>query len=355
MKDNFSNQNNIFWALLIVLVLFLVGGVLLYMIGLLNLTNSFLPGNSKDEIILEERTIKQDTATSNEPAINPDPSPRPEIKILFGGDMMFDRNIRLAAQDQSYQYLFQPLAGLFDQQDLVVANLEGPVTNNQPVSVGTVPGSTNNYIFTFSPQIVSALKQHKVELVNLGNNHILNFGQDGYQQTLKYLSQGGIEYFGQIGSSVSKEQQQLSLIKEIRGYRIGFVSYNQFAQVGLEPVLAKIEQIKKQVDLVIVFAHWGNEYQPKANQVITNWAHQLIDQGADVIIGSHPHVVQNHEIYQEKHIYYSLGNFIFDQYFQPEVRQGLLVKLVINPVTKELSFKTYQIEMLKSGQTQLKN
>ncbi len=353
MKDNFSNQNNIFWALLIVLILFLVGGVLLYMIGLLNLTNSFLFGNSKDEIILEERTIKQDTTTSNEPAINPDPSPRPAIKILFGGDMMFDRNIRLAAQDQSYQYLLQPLAELFAKQDLVVANLEGPVTNNNPVSVGTVPGSPNNYIFTFSPQVVPVLQQHKIEVVNLGNNHILNFGQDGYQQTLNYLSQGGIKYFGQIGSSVSEEEQQLSLIEEIRGYRIGFVNYNQFAQMGLEPVLSEVKKLKKKVDLVVVYTHWGNEYQPEANQVITNWAHQLIDQEADVIIGSHPHVVQNHEVYQGKHIYYSLGNFVFDQYFQPEVRQGLLVQLVINPSTDQLEFNTFEVKMLKTGQTKL--
>jgi poly-gamma-glutamate synthesis protein (capsule biosynthesis protein) len=355
MKNNFSNQNNIFWALLIVLVLFLVGGVLLYMIGLLNLTDSFLPRDSKDETSLEERVIEQDASISNELSINPDPSPRPEIKILFGGDMMFDRNIRLAAQDQSYQYLLQPLAELFVQQDLVVANLEGPVTNNNPVSVGTVPGSPNNYIFTFSPQVVPVLKQYKIEVVNLGNNHILNFGLEGYRQTINYLNQEQVAYFGQIGQKVPQAEQQLSLIEDINGYRLAFVNYNQFAQIGLEPVLTEIDRIKKQADLVIVFSHWGNEYQPEANQVITNWAHQLIDQGADVVIGSHPHVVQNHEVYQGKHIYYSLGNFVFDQYFQPEVRRGLLVQLVVDSSTDQLEFNTFEIEMLKTGQTQLKN
>ncbi|MCX6721568.1 MAG: CapA family protein, partial [Candidatus Staskawiczbacteria bacterium] len=100
-----------------------------------------------------------------------------DVQILFVGDLMFDRGIRYAAdQNKSNKYIFAKIDKLLTNSDLVATNLEGPVTNNKSVSSGTVPGSANNYYFTFDPSVPTALFNENIRLVDLGNNHILNFG-----------------------------------------------------------------------------------------------------------------------------------------------------------------------------------
>jgi poly-gamma-glutamate synthesis protein (capsule biosynthesis protein) len=140
---------------------------------------------------------------------------------------------------------------------------------------------------------------------------------------------------------------------EHENQKFGFVNYNLFSQ-GSEPAaLAEIKKIRPQVDWLIVYTHWDNEYQPLAHSSSVSLAHQFIDLGADLIIGSHPHVIQNHEVYKDKHIYYSLGNFVFDQYFEPAVRQGLAVSVEFKPDTREVTVKETPTYLLKNGQTSL--
>jgi poly-gamma-glutamate synthesis protein (capsule biosynthesis protein) len=105
----------------------------------------------------------------------------------------------------------------------------------------------------------------------------------------------------------------------------------------------------------MVYAHWGLEYSKTPGEDLKETAHALIDQGADLIIGSHPHVIQEKEIYRGKRIYYSLGNFIFDQYFRPATRRGLAVKVVIDAKDLALSFQEFHLIMDRSGQTKVEN
>jgi len=106
----------------------------------------------------------------------------------------------------------------------------------------------------------------------------------------------------------------------------------------LPAATALIQETKKNVDLIIVHIHWGTEYQHQFNQQQEKIGHALIDAGADIIIGHHPHVVQGMEIYKNKPIFYSLGNFIFDQYFSPDTQEGLAVglKLTNNKISATL-------------------
>lgn len=234
---------------------------------------------------------------------------------------MFDRNIRMKAQAQGeYDFLLSSLAPVFDQADAVIANLEGPITDNPSRSVGSVPGSTDNYFFTFSPEILPTLTQWPF-IVNLGNNHILNFGQNGLTQTYQYLDQANLPHFGYVQAN---QEQHSYLIKEIGGMQFGLVNYNQFVEGGRERVLVDMAQIRSQVDVMTVYTHWGNEYVQE-NEAIRQLAYELVEAGADLIIGSHPHVVQGKEDYQDVRIYYSLGNMVFDQYFEEAVHNGLLV------------------------------
>ena len=274
-------------------------------------------------------------------------APAKKIKILFGGDLMFDRDIRRAAEKHSYNFILQDLQPLFQEHDLVVANLEGPITSAPSRSVGSVPGSSQNFIFTFSPAVTELLKASKMKVVNIGNNHILNFGSEGLQETKAALTQAGIQYFGNTDGSDEPEERTVTW--KNGELTIGFVNYNQFASQAFPRALTDITTLRPKVDLVVVYTHWGNEYVPEANQVIQNIATELRSAGADVIIGSHPHVVQQ----RDGTTYYSLGNFVFDQYFEQAVQQGLLVSLEIDPDTLELNFTEYPIKLERNGQTKL--
>lgn len=271
------------------------------------------------------------------------------LKLLFGGDLMFDRHIRLNAQREgNYDFIFSDLKELFFDYDLVVANLEGPITDHNSVSLGTIPGSPENFIFTFDPQVGQVLASHNIRAVCLGNNHILNFGQEGLASTKHYLGQNEVDFFGFAG-----DDGERTLVKELDGFRLGFVNYNQFITGGLAAAKEDIERLLPDTDWLILYAHWGNEYQPYPQEEIKALAHQFIDQGVDLIIGSHPHVVLPQEEYQGKMIYYSLGNFVFDQYFSPETMTGVLVEVVIDTDERKIETREWPIKMEKNGKTTL--
>jgi len=274
-----------------------------------------------------------------------------DVQILFTGDLMFDRGIRYyASKLGSNEHIFDKIYPALKNADLVVSNLEGPITDNYSVSFGTTPGSANNYVFTFDTSVAKTLYTENIKLVDLGNNHILNFYTEGLDETKKYLSEAGVEYFGDLNGNKS-------IIKEINGIKIAFVSYNEFSGSSIldqTQTINEIQKLEKEADLTVVFCHWGIEYMQEPNQAIRDLAHQFINMGADVIIGSHPHVIQSIETYNNKKIYYSLGNFIFDQYFDENVRSGLGVILKINLKTKELSFEDLNFYLDLNGQTTLK-
>ncbi len=279
------------------------------------------------------------------PSVTPTLMPE-KVSIIIGGDVMFDRNIRLVSEEHGYDYPLANLMEFFQSADLVLVNLEGPITDNESVSVGSKPGSRNNFIFTFSPQVLAALKKANINLVNLGNNHILNFGVEGYQDTREYLQQAQIRFLGQIGKQVSEEDQYLSFIWQEKDITVGIVNFNQFSGSEVNPVLEEIGKLRPEVDWLIVYPHWGQEYVREPNQVIKNWARQFVD-----VSGAHPHVEQINEVYQGKEIYYSLGNLVFDQYFQPEVKQGLVLEIEFTKDSKNIN--EHRVELTKEGQTLL--
>jgi poly-gamma-glutamate synthesis protein (capsule biosynthesis protein) len=123
---------------------------------------------------------------------------------------------------------------------------------------------------------------------------------------------------------------------------MAFVNYNEFTgspAFDQSQAITEIQKLKGKVDFIVVFCHWDAEYQPEATEATKNLAHQFINAGADIIIGSHPHVTQSTETYNNKKIYYSLGNFVFDQYFEENVRNGMGVILKINPKDKSIKFQ----------------
>lgn len=291
-------------------------------------------------------------ATSTIVSPLPNAAPQP-IRFIFLGDMMFDRHIRQNAQKRGgYSQLLSPaITKLFKNADLVISNLEGPVTDNPSKSVGSAVGSTANYIFTFDPAVISFLYDANVRLVNLGNNHILNFGQGGLAETYTRLEQGDIGFFGATGSEI--EQQRWKAL-EIDGVSFVFINYNQFTPNGFNLALEDLASVRADHDVVVMYTHWGNEYVPE-NAVLKEQARTFFDKGADLIVGSHPHVVTGKEVVNGKTVYYSLGNFIFDQYFEPAVQKGLIVEAAFDPVQKNFSFTDIPVKLLPNGTTALED
>ena len=262
--------------------------------------------------------------------------------LLFVGDMFFDRHIRQTAEAQGGDYLFSCIDPLFRAADLVVGNLEGPITTNTSVSVGTVVGSTNNYRFTFPTSTAALLFAHGVRAVSLGNNHIENFGNSGLVQTQHYLQQAGVGYFGGVaGNEPVYEFDQ-------GGVPLALVGYNQFGGAAPSNVAATIATEKTRGRTVIVFAHWGTEYSTTTKET-RPVAVLFAKAGASVIIGSHPHVVGVHEYIGTTLVYYSLGNFMFDQYFSKDVMHGLALMLHIAPNT--ITATEYPTELERDGRT----
>lgn len=247
--------------------------------------------------------------------------------ILFVGDIMLDRNVAKHAAASSTGVLFAGVADLFRSADARVANLEGAITENPSVS------RTDHTIlrFTFDPKLAQeALAPLNLSAASLANNHAYDFGRAGFDATQGYLASWGIKPFGHPanapGHSPTGEARDLSTALAIRGKQFCLIGYHSLYDPSTAEVLAEIARLRPECYRIIVFAHWGEEYEPRANAAQAASAHEFIDAGADLVIGAHPHVVQNVEAYRGKAIFYSLGNFMFDQNFSWATTHGLAVK-----------------------------
>ncbi|MEK7642577.1 MAG: CapA family protein, partial [Patescibacteria group bacterium] len=262
--------------------------------------------------------------------------------IIFVGDMFFDRYIRQVMDKKGGDFVFSCIGNVLKEADLVVGNLEGPITTNPSKSLYSKEGSPENFVFTFPTFIASLLKDHNIKIVNLGNNHISNFGREGVLSTHKYLDQSGIGYFGGILGDEPIYRTTLG------GKKVSFVSYNQFGGSSPEEVAKNISKETKDGRMVIVYAHWGEEYS-SPTLFMKQTARIFSQAGARLVVGSHPHVVLPSEKIEDTLVYYSLGNFIFDQYWEKSVSTGLILELDLKG--DRLDVKEHQVSLLQNGQT----
>jgi len=148
----------------------------------------------------------------------------------------------------------------------------------------------------------------------------------------------------------------ISIIEEIRGTRIGFVGFNGLSNSNFDGVITEIEKIRDKTDFIVVYAHWGNEYRMNFSKSQQKKAREFINAGADVVLGSHPHVIQPIELYKNKLIFYSLGNFLFDQTFSRETQQGLAVGIVFDKPEIDcyifpVKTRNFQIELIEKEES----
>ncbi len=254
--------------------------------------------------------------------------------MIFVGDIMLSRSVgALMDKKGDYNLPFVHIAEFLKSVDLTFGNLENPVSS-RGVKVGS------KYSFRADPKTIEGLKYAGFDIVSIANNHIWDYGREAFLDTMTHLTQAGINF---VGGGFNIEEAHKSIIKDINGVQIAFLAYTEF----LQSVVAgknsagitrwDIEQIKKDIaaadqqsDIVVVSFHWGDEYQTKHNQKQELFAKAAIDAGADLIIGHHPHVVQEVEQYKDGWIAHSLGNFVFDQSFSKETMRGLTLKVKIS-------------------------
>jgi poly-gamma-glutamate synthesis protein (capsule biosynthesis protein) len=247
------------------------------------------------------------------------------ISIQFFGDMMLDRNVAKMMGDKGLDYLFERLAGedkgLYHHADLLIANLEGAFA---PARVPT----TKSIAFRFDPKLAADIKRYQFDAVSSANNHSLDMGWANVDFTKKTLRENGIGWFG----TQTKESKDLTWVAEIPGKidKVAFIGLNNTDHpLDMPKVTEAIKDAKEKARYVIVFMHWGVEYKRISRQQERDLAHRLIDNGVTAVIGAHPHVIQEMELYEGKPIFYSLGNFIFDQYFSTDTQQGLSVGMIL--------------------------
>jgi len=244
--------------------------------------------------------------------------------FLLVGDVMLDRGVEDLVKRNSIYYPFQKISHFLRGIDIVFGNLEGPIVENPPEF------SDDSLKFAFNPKVIKGASWSHFNLFSLANNHTLDMGKEGLEETEKWLKKYGINFVGDPLSG-SSDNLDSSFLRD----NITFLAFNQ-----IFPFMDKEEEIIKIIKMVkssnpdnflIVSMHWGEEYKLTNSPFQQSLAHRIIEAGADLMIGHHPHVVQNIEKYQGKIIFYSLGNFIFDQYFSTETQEGLAVGLEIYP------------------------
>jgi gamma-polyglutamate biosynthesis protein CapA len=296
-------------VILILIILILVASA-----GFLYFKNS-----SQIDFTRNENTDLNSTSTDQIKENDPE-----ELTILFVGDMMFDRAIRKKINRTGYDSVFGDSKKIFEGADLVIGNLEGPITTYPSKTLLPDGSQTKLLSFTFPTSTASALKNFGFDMVSLANNHTDNFGQEGVRQTKKYLKDFNIQYFGEPTNS-----GEISTTTCRNDICIGFVGYHEFTYQNEGKILNEVKRLDPLVDYVIVMPHWGDEYNRSFAKRQQNLAHQWIDAGADLIIGAHPHVIEPVETYKGKKIFYSLGNYIFDQYFSFDTTHGITAKITL--------------------------
>jgi poly-gamma-glutamate synthesis protein (capsule biosynthesis protein) len=274
-----------------------------------------------------------------------------DIKLTFVGDIMLDglpgKYIK-AGKDP-----FLSFASLFKQSDKTIGNLE--------CVVGTTGKAENKpFVFMANPRVLPLIKKY-FSAVSLANNHTGDYGPQAFSKMIDLLDKSGIAYFGG-GKEIRSAHKPI--IFDVKGKRIAVLGYNIFLPRSFEAlddrpgnawgepdyIVADIKKAKDfyGADIVITYPHWGWEEDKIASARQQFLAHLMIDSGADAVVGGHPHVTQNIEMYKGKPIFYSLGNFVFDGFDTVDTNTGWVLEMTINQDHK-IAWQIYEAKLDKNG------
>lgn len=269
---------------------------------------------------------------SQEETTTPEPTAEPvSITVSMVGDCTLGTDVNFdqsTSFDAFYQmkndpgYFFQKVKDIFTADDLTVANMEGTLTTSNDRQQKT-------FAFKGDPSYTEILTQGGVEATNLANNHSHDYGDQSYEDTIQYLEAAGITTFGYDRTAVM----------DVKGIKVGLIGIYELKD-GLgrqQQVIDTIQAVKDQgAQVIIVSFHWGTEKSNIPDDIQKTLAHLAIDQGADLVVGHHPHVLQGIEKYQGKNIVYSLGNFCFGGNKNPSDKDTMIFQQTFTVENGEL-------------------
>lgn len=239
----------------------------------------------------------------------------------LGGDETNGGYARFEKVFNSYgeEYFFENVKDIFENDDITIVNLEGTLTSS-------TSRKDKTFSFKGAPRFGKILTAGSVEVVSLDNNHSQDYYSQGLADTKKTLDYLEVGYAG-LGESYTAT---------VEGVTIGFLSYRVW-DMSADAMTADIQALKQECDLVIVSIHWGDEKVGKANATQIKLGHAAVDAGADLVLGHHPHVVGSIELYNDKYIVYSLGNFCFGGNSNPADKDTFIFQQTFNFENGELS------------------
>lgn len=276
---------------------------------------------------LDKETFKANETTRTETTSKKGDSP---VTIIFAGDISLDKPIRKDnGSSCEYSGLLANVSKYFASVDYNMVNLEAPFVDRVTSKKTFLPDKgIHNMAW---PEGIEALTSAGIKGATIANNHMGDFGGDSVLLTQQILQENNIDVIGMTTGEKPPYSSQKPLIKEIKGVKIGFLAYCGDSNkeclrfrpgIKAGPALLDkktaeqdIPKLKEKVDVVVLFLHWGKEYMAIPNEPQREVAIYLKKLGVDLIIGSHPHVMQGHEWMNDTLIHYSLGNFVFHPHF----------------------------------------
>ena len=249
-------------------------------------------------------------------------------RLVVGGDVMLSRHVgRLARKKKDSAWPFRDIASFLAAADLAFVNLESPFSDRgRRVEKGMV--------FKAEPEMIEGLRLAGIDVVSTANNHARDCGGYGLEYTLRWLEGAGIKA---TGTALEERALGDGVVVERNGVRFGFLAYTydqsngnhpkpdpRVAMLDVERMLGDVAQMRSRADVVVVSMHAGDEYRAKPGAQQIRFAQAAIAAGASVVAGHHPHVVQPSERYRDGVIFYSLGNFVFDQFHRKDTQKGML-------------------------------
>ncbi|HEY0429530.1 MAG TPA: CapA family protein [Pyrinomonadaceae bacterium] len=297
-------------------------------------------------------------ACPNSPATTQPPKPPEQITetrvtFLAVGDMMISRGVASRIVGANDPLLpFRKMESVLRSTDFNFGNLEVPISGRNNI-VG------KGLVFNMNTRDIVGLKTYNFKVLNLANNHALDQGINGVRETRKFLAENNFTF---MGTGENLEEAWQPKIIDVKGVKIGFVgaSYSSVNDGGVarNEYVARIEdkdRLKQAIEklkadgaeFIVATMHAGVEYTRRPHQPQVDFAQAAIDYGADIVIGAHPHWIQIFEQYKGKYIFYSLGNFIFDQEWSRDTKEGLTLKITLdNKKSSTSQTRVEQIELI---------
>ncbi len=255
--------------------------------------------------------------------------------IMLGEDSLcIGHGVSSKIKKYGTSYPFQMVASYLTRGDIVFGNLEAVLSNE-----GINNRNLRSLQMRAKPEAVEGLKYAGFNVISLANNHSLEHGKEALSDTMRILASSNINYIG-VDAMVNKARKPL--IIEVKGISIAFLAYclspDQTAFISTsnnEEICSDVYRARAKADIVVVSLHWGCEYIERPSPEQIGLAHQIIDSGATLILGHHPHVLQRIEEYHKGVIAYSLGNFVFDMNYLPETRKSIIFECTLSKTCVE--------------------